>query len=128
MLFLLGSIFLSSCSMLENFFKYKPYARSVKKTQDGGVIALKSEHRSEDKELASQMMKEACGAKSAVIKEEGEVVVGSITNQLMTKEAANKKTKKGLFGLKFTEGHDGAEQTSSETIQKKEWLITYRCS
>jgi hypothetical protein len=114
--------------MLDNFFKYKPYARSVKKSQEGGVIALKIEHRTEDKDLATSIMKEACGAKSAVIKEEGEVVVGSITNQLMTKEAANKKTKKGLFGLKFTEGHDGAEQTSSETIQKKEWLITYTCA
>ena len=29
--------------------------------------------------------------------------------------------------MKFTEGHDGAEQTSSETTHKKEWLITYKC-
>ena len=118
---------ISSCSMLEELIKYKPYARNVKKSQEGGVISLKIEHRDEDQKLAETLMKKNCVGGKYTITEEGEVVVGSVTNQLITKEAANKKKKKGLFGMTFTEGHDGAEQTSSETTQKKEWHITYVC-
>jgi hypothetical protein len=125
--FFLFVILFSSCSMIEEFLKYKPYARNVKKSPEGGVISLKVDHRDEDQKLALSMMKKNCPNSKYSIKEEGEVVVGSITNQLTTKEAANKKKKKGLFGMTFTEGHDGAEQTSSETTQKKEWHITYNC-
>ncbi len=123
----LSFLVISSCSMLEELMKYKPYARNVKKSQEGGVISLKIEHREEDQKLAQSMMKKNCPNGKFAISEEGEVVVGSVTNQLTTKEAANKKKKKGLFGMTFTEGHDGAEQTSSETTQKKEWHITYVC-
>lgn len=114
--------------MLEELMKYKPYARNVKKSQEGGVISLKIEHREQDQKLAQMMMKKNCPNGRFTITEEGEVVVGSVTNQLTTKEAANKKKKKGLFGMTFTEGHDGAEQTSSETTQKKEWHITNACN
>jgi hypothetical protein len=119
---------ISSCSMLEEFFKYKPYARNVSKSQSGGVISLKIEHQEEDRKLARSMMKSNCANRNYSIVEEAEVVVGTITNQLTTNEAANKKKKKGLFGMTFTEGHDGAQQSNSETIQKKEWHLTYKCS
>lgn len=121
-------LFVSSCSFLNELMKYKPYARNVKKSQQGGVISLKIDHREEDQNLAASMMKKNCSSGKYKISEEGEVVIGSVTNQLTTKEAANKKKKKGLFGMTFTEGHDGAEQSSSETTQKKEWHITYLCS
>jgi hypothetical protein len=118
---------LSGCSVLEDFFKYKPSARQVSKSLAGGVISLKIEHQEEDKNLAEKMMNSHCSTGKFSIVSEGEVVVGSMTNQLTTVEAANKKKKKGLFGMTYTEGHDGALQSSSETIQKKEWHITYSC-
>jgi hypothetical protein len=121
------SVWSGGCSMVDELLKYKPHARNVKKSPQGGVISLRMDHREEDQKLASSMMKSQCSNQKFTIIEEGEVVVGSITSELVTKEAANKKTKKGLLGMKFTEGHDGAESKSSETTQKKEWHITYAC-
>ena len=120
------AVLLTGCAALEEFFKYKPHARQVSKSQSGGVISLNVEHREEDRNLAEKMMKNNCAKGSYSIVSESEVVVGSITNQLTTAEAANKKKKKGILGT-YTEGHDGALQTSSETIHKKEWHISYNC-
>ncbi|MEI8347511.1 MAG: topoisomerase DNA-binding C4 zinc finger domain-containing protein, partial [Pseudomonadota bacterium] len=48
---------------------YVPYARMVKKNDQGGIIALKVEHRDEDRAKASEMMKQGCGNKEVKIAE-----------------------------------------------------------
>lgn len=111
-----------------NMFKYQPYARSVKKQPNqGGVIALRLNHRQEDQQKAKQIMSHNCGSKKTKILEEGEVVIGTITNSQAEREAANKKQVGSLFGVPVTSGHDGQMNTTSETSQKKEWHIKYLC-
>ena len=111
-----------------NLFKYQPYARSVKKRPGkGGVIALLLNHRQEDQEKAKQLMIETCGKQSHEIIEEGEFVIGTITNSNAEQEAPNKRKVGSLFGIPVTSGHDGKVNTTSETIQKKEWHLKYRC-
>ena len=87
----------SGCSMIENFLKYKPSARNVKKSKEGGIIALKTEHREEDQKLAKTMMENTCKPRKAIIAEEGEVVIGTITNQLATKKLQIKQQKKAYL-------------------------------
>ena len=126
LLILALALALNSCAGMN---KYRPYARNVKKKPgSSGVVALKLEHRKEDRDLAKSFMKDNCGEKKTRILDEGEVVIGTTTN-------SNSKTKEGgtsnfgsLFGIPLkTQTADSTSKTST-TTQEKEWQITYKCS
>lgn len=109
--------------------QYRPYARNVKKKPGrSGVVALKLEHRKEDRDLAMTYMNDNCGKKVSTIMDEGEVVIGTTTS-------SNSKTREGgttsfgsMFGIPLSS--TSADQTSSTSTvtQRKEWQITYKCS
>lgn len=112
---------------------YQPYARDVKrKPQTGGVIALKTEHRSEDRAKADEMMKNTCAGRFQVL-EEGEVVVGQETTSKTNTdhhEAQRGQEVGSLFGIPVVSGgrNAGSEQSSvSSTVAVKEWQIQYEC-
>ncbi len=113
---------------------YQPYARDVKKKPaSNGVIALKPEHREEDRNKAMMMMNSNCGPNPVRILEEGEVVIGqeSTTNSNTTKNAGESSTQVGtLFGIPMMSGgKDPSENTSAKvsTSAIKEWQISYEC-
>lgn len=111
---------------------YQPYARDVKKKpQAGGIIALKLEHRDEDKAKAADMMRSNCGSLTYKIIEEGEAVVGQTTTSTAneTQDYGHKKQVGTLFGLPVTSGTDASKDTTTNatTTAVKEWQITYEC-
>lgn len=110
---------------------YQPYAREVKKKpQEGGVIALKTEHRPEDRQRADYLMAANCGSNATVkVTEEGEVEVGEKTNSNASKTHGEKNEGFSIGGLNFISGSKPSEDTSSttETIKLKEWQIAYNC-
>lgn len=121
---------LNACQSLP----YQPYARDTKKKpQQGGVIALKLEHRSEDSALAQQLMASNCGPKPVKVIEEGEVVIGEKTSTQADESyrAGEKSNKVGsLFGIPvMSGGRDPNTQTRTEAnvTQLKEWQIVYEC-
>jgi hypothetical protein len=113
---------------------YQPYARDVKKkTQQGGIVALKVEHRDEDRAKAQDMMTKTCSPMPVKVLEEGEVVVGQ-----ETKTKGNTSFNQGkegeqvgsLFGVPLVSGQKDPSQStesSSSTVQIKEWQISYEC-
>ncbi len=111
---------------------YQPYARDVKKrTDSGGVIALRTEHREEDLAKAKGMMERNCSGTDVRILEEGEVVVGEKTNsrsdQNSYPNSAYATSPSGFvsgFGTTHTSNTQSGEST---TTQLKEWQITYEC-
>lgn len=127
-LVLFVTILLAGCATMP----YQPYAREVKKKpRAGGVIALKSEHRPEDRARADFLMSANCGTDATVnVSEEGEVAVGEKTNS-----SSSKKNETGygsgfkIGGLDFTSGPRPEENTDvqSETVKLKEWQIAYEC-
>jgi hypothetical protein len=130
-LFIFSCIFFSfGCQTIP----YQPYARDVKKKpQQGGVIALKTEHREEDKSKANQMMQMNCGANKVKVLEEGEVVIGQETSAKSdtTNHEAKKPTEMGSFlGMKMLSGGNEAGSTQNATTSTtniKEWQIQYEC-
>lgn len=89
-------LFVSSCQTLP----YQPYARDVKKKPaQNGVIALKAEHRDEDRAKATVMMQSNCGPTPVKVLEEGEVVIGqeSTTNSTTSKNAGESSVSMGSF-------------------------------
>jgi hypothetical protein len=113
---------------------YQPYARDVKrKPQQGGVIALKTEHRDEDRAKAQNIMTSNCGAGYFKILEEGEVVVGEKTSA-RSDQTYNRGTSPGqvgsLFGVPVMAGQDPSTQANAEssTTQLREWQISYECA
>lgn len=125
-----ATLFLFGCQTMP----YQPYARDVKKTPNqGGIVALKTEHRDEDRAKADMMMKKNCGDMPVKITEEGEVAVGQTTtgNATETKDAGSSGTKVGsLFGMPIMSGaNDPSKNTSSTstTMAVKEWQIAYEC-
>ena len=113
---------------------YKPYAREVKrKPGAGGQIALKLEHRDEDRVRAQELMQSNCSATAVKVLEEGEVAVGTTTssNAKETRDAGTAPSKVGsLFGIPLTSG--GADpskntQATATTTEIKEWNISYEC-
>ena len=99
----------------------------TKQPGTGGVIAVSSESNSSAREKAGDLMNENCGSGGYKIIEEGEAVVGSksIHHQHEYQDAT---TKTSMFGgaLKaYSGGNDRSSQ--SETNQKTEWRITYKC-
>ena len=121
----LGITVLPGCA---GMFKYQPYARAVSRQPgQGGVIALRSNHRQEDRDLAKTKMAQNCGGQKVAILNEGEIVIGSTTQSRSEAHRGNKRQVGSLFGTPVTSGHDGEVNTSSETVQKKEWQIKYSC-
>jgi hypothetical protein len=113
---------------------YQPYAREVKKKPGvGGTIALKAEHRDEDRAKAQQMMDANCQPATVNVTEEGEIAVGSTTNTSgsETHHAGAAGTKVGsFFGMPITSGgHDPSNDSNSTatTTAIKEWNISYEC-
>ena len=113
---------------------YQPYAREVKRVPTrGGEIALKAEHRDEDRLKAESLMSSNCGGGKIKVLEEGEVVVGQTTNSnaTQTQNRASGGTQVGtLFGIPVTSGARGASNdtaTSATTTSVKEWNIKYEC-
>lgn len=113
---------------------YVPYARDVKKRpQQGGVIALKSEHRDEDRMKADRMMSTNCTNQNVKILEEGEVAIGQTTTG--SAQESHQKGTDGtqvgsLFGIPVVSGQqDPSKSTasSSTTTNLTEWQISYEC-
>jgi hypothetical protein len=114
---------------------YQPYARDVKKKpQTSGVIALKTEHRDEDRQKAEGMMQSNCGQLPVKVLEEGEVAVGQTTtgNATETKDQGSAGTQAGsLFGIPLMTGQKDPSKntaTSSTTTNVTEWQISYECT
>lgn len=111
---------------------YQPYAREVKKKpREGGVIALKTEHRPEDRVRADYLMSQNCGTDYTVkVNEEGEVVTGEKTRTAQNKYQENREQGFRLGGMQFGTGQTRPEENTnsvSETEQVKEWQIAYTC-
>jgi hypothetical protein len=112
---------------------YQPYARNVKKRpEQGGVIALNTEHREEDLNKAKSMMASNCGRREVKIIEEGEVVVGEKTDSHsdQTYQSGSPKKQVGsLFGVPVMAGTPSSTQASIESTktQLREWQIAYEC-
>jgi hypothetical protein len=113
---------------------YQPYAREVKRVPgSGGEIALKPEHRDEDRAKAQAMMGSNCGAATVKVMEEGEVVVGQTTNSTarQTHQNAQQGASLGTFlGIPVTSGGREASNDTAATettTSLKEWNIKYEC-
>lgn len=126
----LAALMVSACATMP----YQPYAREVKKKpNEGGVIALRSEHRPEDRQRADSLMASNCGSDAIVkVQEEGEVAVGEKTNSNSNKVQENRPASSGfsIGGLHFgsAEARPGENtNTTTETVQVKEWQIAYNC-
>lgn len=127
---LLPLLVLAGCQTMP----YQPYAREVKRMPgNGGEIALREEHRDEDRAKAQAMMNSNCGASTVKVLEEGEVVVGQTTNSSATQthNAGSQGTQVGtLFGIPVTSGSREASNntaTTATTTALKEWNIKYNC-
>ena len=113
---------------------YQPYARDVKKKpQANGVIALRLDHRDEDRAKADNMMKANCGEAPVKVIEEGEVVIGqeSVTNANTSQQKGYESEQVGsFFGMPVMAGGKDPSQTTTAkvaTTQVKEWQINYEC-
>lgn len=116
---------LASCA---GMFEYRPYARNVKKKPGkSGVIALELNHRAEDRTLATTMMSDNCGNKKAIITDEGEVAIGTVTNSTKKSTEGGETQMGSFFGLPVTSTTADQESTSSTTTTQKEWQINYLC-
>jgi len=119
-------ILFTSCAGMN---KYHPYARNVKKKPGhSGVVALKLEHRKEDRDLAISYMSENCGSKKSSITDEGEVVIGTTTNSNSQEKKGGTDKLGSLFGIPLTSTTPDSSSSTSTTTQEKEWQITYKCS
>jgi len=123
-------LFSVSCATLP----YEPYAREVKRRpSDGGTIALKGDHRPEDRAKADTMMTSNCGTSmTPKVTEEGETVVGEKTDSTAQKQnnyygSRNNDAFK-IGGLAFGSSNPSENTTvSATTTQIKEWHISYQC-
>ena len=123
--FVLAALLVVGCA-------YIPYAREAKKKpREGGVIALHTDPRPEDRQKADSLMAMNCGSDATVkVMEEGEVVVGQRTNSSGTQRAENSYDD-GLKigGISFGGGGGPGTRmdSSQETTQMREWQISYVC-
>lgn len=112
---------------------YQGQARDVKRRPgDGGVIAMKVDHRPEDRAVADQKMRANCGNLDLKIESEEEVTIGQKVegNSRDTNRESNKQQVGSLFGIPVLSGEEGGvdKRTSSTTTQLKEWQIVYKCA
>ena len=124
---LLCSLVLAGCQTMP----YQGKARDVKRTRQGGVVAVSVDARPEDRQVAEQKMQSACNPNPYTILEEGEVVVGtkSVQNDRSTlRDDSRRKSK--FLGMDVVTGEAGGvnSTTESTTEQIKEWQISYECS
>ena len=135
----LGLVVSSACAILAiagcQTMPYQPYAREVKRQPgNGGEIALKQEHRDEDRLKAQSMMTTNCGSTAVKVLEEGEVVVGQTTNSNAAETHQNGQQGQQvgtLFGMPITSGAQQASNntaTTATTTALKEWNIKYECA
>jgi hypothetical protein len=104
---------------------YVPYARDVKRSSSGGVIAMHVNYRQEDRSKAEQMMATVCNGKEVKVLEEGEVVTGTKTNTAAsTSEGSNSVWN---LGKGFSNKPSVDTSAESTTTQLKEWQISYTC-
>lgn len=121
-----GLLLLNSCA---GMLKYQPYARNVqKKPGRSGIIALRLEHRQEDRDHAQSLMVNNCGQKKVQVTDEGEVVIGTVTNSSTQSRKGGSTQMGSLFGLPVTSSSPDSTNQSSTTTQKKEWQIKYNCA
>ena len=108
---------------------YQPYARSVKMLPSkGGVVALKPEHKDEDRLAAEGIMRKTCGDTSFKVLEEGEVAVGTVTTSDAMQKEEHRSKIGSVFGIPLVQGEDGQRTTTqSATTTQKEWQISYTC-
>ncbi len=81
--------------------------RVVKRTQDGGIVALAGS-QSEARKKADEYMTGQCGGGYEIV-EEGEAVIGEVSS------AESRPTRYGTM------------QTQGSSTQKTEWRLTFRC-
>lgn len=123
---LAGLMLLNSCA---GMMKYHPYARNVKrKPGSSGIVALKLNHRQEDRDYSETLMKGNCGEKKIKILDEGEVVIGTVTNSNSQSRKGGETQMGSLFGLPVTSTTPNSTSQSTTTTQKKEWQIKYTCA
>lgn len=125
---LAGVSLLTACQTVP----YEGRAREVKrKPQQEGIIALDTNHRSEDRTKADEKMKSNCAPYAVNVLEEGEVVTGQTTtgNSSETNQASSQRKVGTLFGLPLTSGSPASKDTAttSTTTSLKEWQISYAC-
>ena len=82
--------------------------RVVKKTQDGGIVALAGD-QTEARKKADAYMTSQCGGGGYEVVEEGEAVIGE------TNSSQAQATRFGTI------------QTQGQSTQKTEWRLTFRC-
>ena len=102
-----------------------PYAREVKKKSAGGVVALRVGFTPEDRAKADSIMRANCGSKQIKVSEEGEVTVGQKTNAQANTNTYQNDNNRGAFG--WTSGPSANTSSTTETIDMKEWQISYDC-
>lgn len=125
---LVGMAALVGCQTLP----YQGEARNVKrKPQESGIIALKENHRPEDRQKADEYMKNNCAPYPFKVVEEGEAVIGQATtsNERQNNRKASETQVGSLFGIPVISGDQGGKdtQTSSTVTQLREWQIQYSC-
>jgi len=104
-----------------------PFAREVKKKpNDGGVIALRSNHLPEDRAKADSLMQVNCNGKEVKVTEEGEVTVGTRTSSSAS-AAMGQQSSNSLLTFGMSDGPALNSNSSSETSAVKEWQISYKC-
>lgn len=111
---------------------YVPQARDVKrKPQTGGIIAMPTNFKPEDRQKADLLMKQNCGDLSVKIADEGEVVTGQSTksNSNSTNRDDSQHEAGNLFGIPVIAGTGSGVESSNTAIttQLKEWQVAYDC-
>jgi hypothetical protein len=81
--------------------------RVVKKTPEGGIVALKGD-QTEARQKADEYMTSTCGGPYDIV-EEGEAVIGE-TNSSETRATSY-----------------GTMRSTGQSTQKTEWRLTYKC-
>lgn len=111
---------------------YQGTARDVKrKPQLGGVIAIPSNPRPEDRAKAETLMKGNCQDKKLVLLEEGEVQIGveTTTQARQTDRASSERQVGQIFGVPLVSGEAAGNDTRSTSQSRNayEWQIQYEC-
>ena len=115
-------VMFTSCAMT-------PYAREVKKRpSSGGTIALKSYHNAQDRAQADLLMRNNCGSNDVKIIEEGESVVGQVTNSNANTNYYGRRDSAQWGTVTFGNYNPGESTNATAfTTPIKEWQIQYEC-
>lgn len=123
-------VFCSSCQMMQ----YQPYAKDVKKKPtQGGIVAMRSNYRDEDRAKAESMMQRNCSPIRYTVLEEGEVVIGqstATTGNESYSAGSDGKEVGSFLGMPVVAGAKDPSKSlnSSSTVTNlTEWQIQYKC-